>query len=280
MTSVALNQATFEAVDTPALLEAAVGAGVRQVGLWRHKLAPWGARGVARLARDAGVELTSLCRGGFFSAPSEDERRAAVADTCVAIEEAAELGCPTLVLVCGPAADGDLPAARARIASGIERVVPVAADHGVMLAIEPFHPVFAADRSAIVTLDQACDIAERFDADRVGIALDTFHVWWDPRLPGAVARAAGRIATLQLADWPAAMGVPLRGRALPGDGVAPLAAIVALALDAGYDGPLEVEVLSEEVWARPPLEAAQAARAGAERVLAAARGATAPEHVS
>ena len=271
MTSVALNQATFESVDTLAFLEATAAAGLSEAGLWRHKLAPWGAAGVARLARDAGITVTSLCRGGFFTAPSEREQRRAVLDTRAAIEEAAALACPTLVLVCGPAANGDLVGARATIARAIGEVAPVAAEHRVTLAIEPFHPVFAADRSAIVTLDQACDIAEQFDPQHVGIAVDTFHVWWDPGLEPALARAAGRIATLQLADWPAEMGVPLRGRALPGDGVAPLAEIVALVLAAHYDGPAEVEVLSEEVWARPPVDVARTARERSEAVLAAAR---------
>jgi sugar phosphate isomerase/epimerase len=200
MTSVALNQATFEAVETPAFLEAAVDEEVREVGLWRHKLAPWGAGGMSQLAERAGIEVTSLCRGGFFTAPSQTERSRAVADTCAAIKETAALPCPTPVLVCGPAADGDLPGARATI-----------------------------------------------------------------------ARAADRIATLQLADWPVSMGVPLRGRALPGHGVAPLAEIVALVLAAGYDGPVEVEVLSEDVWARPAHEVARTARERTEHVIAAAR---------
>ena len=271
MTSIALNQATFEAIETPAFLEATRAAGLTEVSLWRHKLPPWGTVGVAQLARETGLVVTSLCRGGFFTAPSKRERRGAVRDTCTAIEQAAALGCRTLVLVCGPAADGDLPGARATIARALEDVVPIAAEHGVTLAIEPFHPVFAADRSAIVTLDQACDLAERFAPAHVGVAVDTFHLWWDPGLARAIARAAGRIATLQLADWPASMGVPLRGRALPGDGVAPLADIVALVLAAGYDGPVEVEVLSEEVWARPALDVARTARERTERIMAAAR---------
>jgi sugar phosphate isomerase/epimerase len=271
MARAALNQATFERIGTEAFLEAAAAAGVQEVGLWRHKLPAAGAAAAGALAASAGVRVTSLCRGGFFTGATQAERRRAIADTCAAIEEAAALGCPTLVLVCGPAADGDLPGARAVIARAVEEVVPVAADHGVTLAIEAFHPVFAADRSAIVTLDQACELAERFDSAHVGVAVDTFHLWWDPGLERAIARAAGRIATVQLGDWPAVMGVPLRGRALPGDGVAPLAEVLALVLAAGYDGPVEVEVLSEEVWARPPDAVARLARERTEELLAAAR---------
>lgn len=270
MLCAALNQATFERVSTPELLDVAARAGVHEVGLWRHKL-DGGADRVALLAEEAGVAVVSLCRGGFFTGPTRAERRRAVTDTCVAIEEAAAMRCPTLVLVCGPAADGDLPGARATIARALEDVVPVAAEHGVSLAIEPFHPVFAADRSAIVTLEQACELAERFEPAHVGIAADTFHLWWDPALRTSMARAAGRVATLQLADWPVEMGVPLRGRALPGDGVAPLADIVALALSGGYDGPVEVEVLSEDVWARPALEVAREAWERADRIVTAAR---------
>lgn len=270
MLRAALNQATFERVGTPELLDVAVEAGVHEVGLWRHKLAE-GADRVARLAEEAGVEVVSLCRGGFFTGPTRAERRRAVTDTCVAIEEAAAMRCPTLVLVCGPAADGDLPGARATIARALEEVAPVAAEHGVILAIEPFHPVFAADRSAVVTLEQACELAERFEPAHVGIAADTFHLWWDPVLRSSMARAAGRVATFQLADWPFEMGVPLRGRALPGDGVAPLAEIVALALAGGYEGPFEVEVLSEDVWARPALDVAREARERTDRIIMAAR---------
>ena len=246
---VALNQATFETADTSTFLAAAAAAGVTDVALWRHKLDG---------SDLSGFDVFGLCRGGFFTTPG------GVEDTRVAIEQAAAVDCPLLVLVCGGAADGDLVGARDQIARGIEAVLPVADEHGVQLAIEPFHPVFAADRSAIVTLDQACEMAERFD---IGVAVDTFHVWWDPGLDRAIARASGRILSLQVADWPAEMGVPLRGRVLPGDGVAPLGKIVAAVAATGYDGPVEVEVLGEDVWARDPFEIARLAVERTEALL-------------
>ena len=144
---------------------------------WRHQLG----QDSAAVLREAGLRVSCLCRGGFFTAPGADD------DNRRAVEEAAALGAPVLVLVCGPPVDGDLPGARATIAAGIERLLPFAAAHGVRLGIEPLHPMMVGERSAIVTLGEALALARR--STGVGVIVDAYHVFWDPRLDAELAGA-------------------------------------------------------------------------------------------
>ncbi|GIG61829.1 xylose isomerase [Longispora fulva] len=247
----ALNSATTKHWPLPDLVAGCVEAGVTQVGLWREDLVAPGPTGAASLLRDAGLTVTSLCRGGFFTTPDwyDDNRRA--------IEEAATIGAPELVLVSGglPPGSRDLDGTRDRITEAIGRLVPDALAAGVRLAIEPLHPMFASDRCAVSTLGQALDMAELFPVAAVGVVVDTYHVWWDPDVWRQIARAADRIACFQLADWitPLPAGV-LLGRGLPGTGCVDMARFVRAVDAAGYTGPVEVEVFHEEVWARPGAE--------------------------
>lgn len=244
-----INQATAETSGTEELLDACVAAGVPAVAPWRHKYVGGDVRRTRRALDGRGLRASSLCRGGFFTgtrSPAEARR-----DNRAAVEEAAELGAPVLVLVCGPVHDGRPVAAVDLIQAGIEDLLPFAADHDVVLAVEPFHPMFLAERSAIVTLDQAVDLVERIDHPHLGIAVDTYHVWWDPRLPQALERAAARTVSVHVADWLVPTPSVLTGRGLPGDGVADLAGIVGGLLRDGYEGSIEVEVLNEDVWATP-----------------------------
>jgi sugar phosphate isomerase/epimerase len=240
-----------------------VAAGVPGIGLWREPVAGYGLVESVRLVRSAGLSVTSLCRGGFFDADDwwADNRRA--------VDEAAALGSPVLVLVCGglPAGSKDLAGARARVADAVAALAPYAAEAGVTLGIEPLHPMFCADRCVINTLAQALDIAEQHPVGTVGVVVDTYHLWWDDRAADDVARAGPRIAAFQLADWvtPLPAGV-LTGRALPGAGCLDLPAWVDLVDAAGYAGPIEVEVFSEEVWARPGADVLAAAIAGFRQV--------------
>ncbi|MFJ9825977.1 sugar phosphate isomerase/epimerase family protein [Streptomyces sp. NPDC101160] len=247
---------TVKQLPLPDLVAQCVRLGVPGVGLWREPVREYGVEAAAALVRDAGLTVTTLCRGGFFTSEGwEAENRAA-------IDEAAALGTDTLVLVSGglPARGPglrDLPAARARIADAIAALAPYAAERGIRLAIEPLHPMFAADRCAICTLDQALDIAERFPAGEVGVVVDTYHLWWDDRAPAAVSRAGaeGRIHSFQLADWitPLPAGV-LNGRGQLGSGAIDLAAWCELVEQAGYSGPVEVELFNDELWARDGVE--------------------------
>ncbi|MFI6469323.1 sugar phosphate isomerase/epimerase family protein [Streptomyces sp. NPDC050516] len=249
-----INQMTVKQLSLPELVDACVRLGVRGVGLWREPVAAHGLDAAAKLVRGAGLEVTSLCRGGFLTAVDPAGRSAALDDNRAAIDEAAALGTDTLVLVSGglPAGSKDLAGARERVADALSCLAPYAASRGVRLAIEPLHPMFAADRCVVSTLDQALALAERFPASQVGVVVDTYHVWWDDTAPAAVARAgaAGRIHAFQLADWvtPLPAGV-LNGRGQLGDGSIDFAWWRSLVDAAGYSGPIEVELFNEELWA-------------------------------
>jgi sugar phosphate isomerase/epimerase len=245
----ALNQATTKQWPLDELVAGCAAAGVRGVGLWREEVQEYGLQKVAGLVRDAGLVVTSLCRGGFFDQPGwYDENRQA-------IEEAAVLGAPALVLVSGglPGASKDVDAARGHVQDALEALVPDALAAGVRLAIEPLHPMFCADRCVVSSLGQALDLAEPFPAAAVGVVVDTYHVWWDDRVWVQIARAGqhDRIACFQVADWitPLPAGV-LLGRGLPGTGCLQLRRFAAAVDAAGYDGFIEVEVFHADVWAR------------------------------
>lgn len=254
-----INQMTVRQLTLPELTEACTRLGVPGVGLWREPVRRYGVEAAARLVRDAGLAVTTLCRGGFLTATEPAARERALDDNRAALDEAAALGTDTLVLVSGglPPGSRDLPGARERVAEGIGVLAPYARERGVRLAIEPLHPMFAADRCAVSTLGQALDIAERFPAEEVGVVVDSYHVWWDDRAPLDVARAGagGRIHAFQLADWvtPLPAGV-LNGRGQLGDGAIDLRAWRERVDAAGYSGPVEVELFNEGLWARDGVE--------------------------
>ncbi|MGN6334205.1 MAG: sugar phosphate isomerase/epimerase family protein [Motilibacteraceae bacterium] len=250
-----LNQRTVPSWDVPQVVDACARAGVPAVGLWREPVAEAGLERSARLVREAGLRVSSLCRGGFLTASDPDEGRRAVADNRRALDEAATLGADCLVLVVGglPLGDQDLPGARQRVADRLAELVPYAAERGVRLALEPMHPLYCADRGVLSTLEQATDLAEQHPAAQVGVVVDAFHVWWDPRLAEQVHRAAERIASVQIGDWITPLPPDaLLSRGLPGDGHIDLASFLALTGEAGYRGDVEVEVFNAEVWAADP----------------------------
>lgn len=248
-----LNQITVNRWSVEELAAGCARAGVTTVGLWRDKVADAGLQVAARCVADAGLSVSSLCRGGFFPAPTAAERAARLDDNRRALEEAATLGTGVLYLVCGGVwPDRDLDAARGMVADGVAALVPDAAAAGVRLAIEPLHPMVCADRSVIVTLAQALDLAERFPSEVVGVAVDTYNVWWDPQVYTQIARAAGRIVSVQVSDWLVPLPDPVMGRGIPGDGCIQLRRLAQAVTAAGYHGPIEVEVFNQEVWDRPP----------------------------
>ncbi|CAL2059118.1 Sugar phosphate isomerases/epimerase [Streptomyces murinus] len=251
----AINQMTVKQLSLPELIAACGEFGIGKVGLWRAPVQAYGVPEAAALVRSAGLEVTTLCRGGFLTAVDPGERAAALADNRRAVDEAAALGTDTLVLVSGglPAGSRDLAGARERVADALAELAPYAGSHGVRLAIEPLHPMFAADRCVVSTLAQALDLAERFPAHQVGVAVDTYHIWWDDQAPAGIARAGaqGRIHTFQLADWttPLPAGV-LNGRGQIGDGAIDMREWRGRVEAAGYTGPIEVELFNDELWAR------------------------------
>jgi sugar phosphate isomerase/epimerase len=250
-----INQMTVKQLSLPELTAACRDLGVGNVGLWREPVQAYGVEAAAKLVRDAGLNVTTLCRGGFLTAIDADERAKALADNRRAVDEAATLGTDTLVLVSGglPTGDKDLRAARERIADALAELGPYAEQHGVRLAIEPLHPMYASDRCVVSTLTQALDLAERFPAHQVGVTVDTYHIWWDDRAPEQIARAGagGRIHTFQLADWttPLPEGV-LNGRGQIGDGAIDMREWKGYVEAAGYTGAIEVELFNEGLWAR------------------------------
>jgi sugar phosphate isomerase/epimerase len=246
-----LNQITVDQWTLPEVVEGCLRAGITMIAPWREPVARVGLDAAARLIADAGLAVSSLCRGGFFPAAGERERRRADDDNRRAVDEAAALGTDVLVLVCGPPLGRDLPQARADIAAGIERLAPYAADHGVRLGIEPLHPMMIGERSAIVTLGEALDLAAPFDADQVGVVVDAYHVWWDPALERELGRATGRVAGFHVSDWLVPTRDLLQGRGMMGDGIIDLRRIRQLVEATGYDGPIEVEVINRDLWRLP-----------------------------
>ncbi|OAH12150.1 inosose isomerase [Streptomyces jeddahensis] len=250
-----INQMTVKQLTLPELVSACVDLGVPGVGLWREPVQQYGVEAAAKLVRDAGLTVTTLCRGGFLTAIDPVERAEALGDNHAAIDEAATLGTDTLVLVCGglPAGSKDLHGARERIADALAVLAPYAAERGVRLAIEALHPMYASDRCVVSTLGQALDLAERFPAEQVGVTVDTYHIWWDDQAAAQIARAgaAGRIHSFQLADWttPLPEGV-LNGRGQIGDGAIDMREWRGYVEAAGYTGPIEVELFNDGLWAR------------------------------
>jgi len=245
------NQITADPYDMRAVVDACVRHDIRRIALWRHKVAELGVRATADLVRDAGMSVSSLCRGGFFPAATAAERQTRIDDNRRALEETAELGTNVLVLVCGPAPTKDLESARAMVVDGIAALLPDAERLGITLGVEPLHPIYAGDRSVVVTLGQANTIAEQFPKALVGVVVDVYHVWWDPCINEEIARAGDRILGFHVSDWLVPSPDPLMGRGLMGDGVIDLKGLRAAVESVGYQGPIEVEIFNQKVWDMP-----------------------------
>jgi sugar phosphate isomerase/epimerase len=249
-----LNQATVQNVTVTDAIDLCVRHDIAAIGLWRDKVAEAGLAATAAAARAAGVHVSSLCRGGFFTHADPGRRAAAAADNRAAVLEAAALGADALILVAGGLVPGskNLPLARRMIADAVAELVPFAQQAGVRLGIEALHPMFCADRCAISRLGEAVDLAVQFPAEAIGVVVDTYHVWWDAQLAADIGRAAGRIVSYQLCDW--VLPLPqdmLLGRGHLGDGFIDFGTITAMVLAAGYAGFAEVEIFNQEIWDTP-----------------------------
>ena len=245
------NQITAERASLKQVVDACARHGVPYVAVWRHKLAELGVKAAACLLRDAGVRVSSVCRGGMFPAATREERAARIEENRRAVDQAAVLGAEVLVLVCGAAPDKDIAAGRRMVADGIAELVPYARERGVRLGIEPMHPGFAAERSCITTLREARLLAERFDPSSVGVVADVYHIWWDPELYDQLARAAGRLLGFHVSDWLVRVHDILMNRGMMGDGVIELCRIRTAVEQAGYAGAIEVEIFNQAVWDTP-----------------------------
>jgi sugar phosphate isomerase/epimerase len=242
-----LNTITVKGLTLAQCIEACARHGIPGISPWRDVLQAMGTQQAAKHIRDAGLKVTGLCRGGMFNLPGaiEDNRRA--------IAEAHAIGADCLVMVCGglPQGSKDLPGARQNMRDGLHAILPEARAAGVTLALEPLHPMTCADRSVLSTLSQALDLCDEL-GEGTGVAVDVYHVWWDPDLARQMARAAGRIAGFHVCDWKVPTTDLVFDRGLPGEGVIDIPAIRAMAEAAGWTGGVEVEILSSHWWAQDP----------------------------
>src|SRR6185295_13453927 len=250
-----INSITVKSWSLEQLVDGCTRAGIGGISPWRDIVQTCGVARAGSLIRDAGLAVTGLCRGGLFTAPDQAGRQAALDDNRRAIDEAAGIGARCLVLVAGglPKGSRDLADAQAQVRDGLAALLPYARAAKVPLAIEPLHPMFAADRACVNTLAHALDLCDQL-GDGAGVAVDTYHVWWDPELPRQIARAGNRILAYHVNDWLVPTTDLLLDRGMMGDGVIDLRGIRALVETTGYAGHCEVEILSNKWWQRDPDE--------------------------
>jgi sugar phosphate isomerase/epimerase len=247
-----LNQITTANWSVREAVEGCVRHGVPSIALWRHKIEEAGLDFCVRLVKDAQLHVSSVCRGGMFPAPTEADRKKNIEDNFRAADEAAALHADSLVMVVGGCNGVGLEDARTMVADGIAALVPYARERGVRIGLEPLHPMYAAERSVLVTIGQALKLASAYSPEEVGVVLDTFHIWWDPQVAELIAQAAGRIYGFHVSDWLVPLPDILLGRGLMGDGVIDNRKLLALVEQAGYKGPIEVEIFNRALWDTDP----------------------------
>jgi sugar phosphate isomerase/epimerase len=224
--------------------------GVKGITVWRDAFANRNIRQTGQLLRDHGLKIVSLCRGGFFPAKEKGKRQTAIEDNLKAIDEAVELGAPLIVLVCGADPAQSLEDSRQQIQEGIETVLPKAKAAGIKLAIEPLHPMYADTRSAINTLAQANDMASEINSPYVGVAVDVYHLWWDPFLEQEIKRCGenNHLFAFHICDWNSPTTDMLNDRGLMGDGCIHVNKIRSWVEATGFNGFYEVEIFSNKYW--------------------------------
>ena len=235
-------------IETAAIKYAA--AGVKGITVWRDALEGRDIRKTGNLLRDEGLSVVSLCRGGFFPNTDKNKRQLAIDDNRKAIEEAAALGTSLIVLVCGADPTQSLEDSRKQIQEGIETVLDEASAAGVKLAIEPLHPMYADTRSAINTLAQANEMAEAINSPWVGVAIDVYHLWWDPALEQEIQRCGkhNHLFAFHICDWKSPTTDMLLDRGLMGEGCVPVRKIRSWVEATGFNGFNEVEIFSTQYW--------------------------------
>ena len=248
----------------PQIIEACVRRGIRAISPWRDQVAAAGLAEVSRLVRTHGLELSGYCRGGMFPAADAAGLQAARDDNRRAVDEAAELGARCLVLVVGglpgalqgKPAHKDIAGARAQVRDGIADLLDYARQARMPLAIEPLHPMYAADRACVNTMEQALDLCDELDPARsgaLGVAVDVYHVWWDPKLQQQIARAGGqRLLAFHVCDWLTPTADLLNDRGMMGDGVIDIPRIRGWVEAQGFAGYSEVEIFSSGHWWQRP----------------------------
>jgi sugar phosphate isomerase/epimerase len=247
-----LNQITISSWSVSQAVEGCVRHGIPSIALWRHKIEEAGLASCVRHVKDAGMHVSSVCRGGMFPGPTAAGRQKNLEDNFRAVDEAAALRADSLVLVVGGGAEVGLVEARKMVADGVAALVPYARQHGVKLALEPLHPMYAAERSVVNTIGQALELASAFAAHEVGLVLDVFHIWWDPQVLPLIAQCRGRIYGFHVNDWLVPLPDLLLGRGMMGDGVIDNRMLRHAVDEAGYLGPIEVEIFNRAIWDSDP----------------------------
>ncbi len=247
-----INTATVRQQWTlPQIIEGCVRQEIRAIAPWRDQVAACGLKTAADLVERHDLRVSGYCRGGMFTAPDKAGRQAALDDNRRAVDEALALNAECLVLVVGGLATGsrDIADARQQVRDGIASVLDYSRAQGMKLAIEPLHPMYAADRACVNTLKQANDLCQALGPG-VGVAVDVYHVWWDPELAAEIARAGtnGWLHAFHVCDWLVPTRDLLLDRGMMGDGVIDIAGIRRQVEAAGYDGTVEVEIFSAENW--------------------------------
>lgn len=227
------------------------GLDIGGITVWRDALQGRDITKTGRMLRDSNLEIISLCRGGFFPHSDENGRRLAIDDNKRAIDEAAALGAPQVVLVCGAVPGQPLTESRKQIKDGIFALLEHAGATGVRLAIEPLHPMYADNRSAINTLAQANDMAEQINSPLIGVAVDVYHLWWDPDLEKEIKRCGknDNLFAFHICDWKTPTLDLLNDRGLMGEGCINIKEIRGWVEETGFSGFNEVEIFSNKYWA-------------------------------
>ena len=226
-------------------------AGIHGITIWRNVLENQNLKEAKNMLDDFGMDVVSVARGGFFPFVEKEKRQTSIDDNLWAIEQAAGVGAPVIVLVCGADGRQSLEKSREQIKEGIIKVLPDAKAAGVKLAIEPLHPMYAGDRSAINTLAQANQMAEEINSEYVGVAVDVYHLWWDNNLENEIKRCGGNdnLLAFHVCDWNVPTVDFLNDRGLMGDGCINVPQIRGWVEETGFNGYNEVEIFSDKYWA-------------------------------
>ena len=254
--ALAMNSATVKSLNLAQLVDGCARAGITAIAPWRDLVQAVGIPQAGKMIRDAGLKVTSLVRAGLFTAADEAGRRAAIDDNRRALDEAVGIGAANLLLIAGglPPGSKDIIGARQQVRDGLATFLPFARQANMPLALEPLHPMTAADRGCVTTLGNANDLCDEL-GDGLGVAIDVYHVWWDPALPREIARAGKRILGYHVCDWLVPTKDLLLDRGMPGDGVIDLRTIRVMVEATGYNGLIDVEIFSaQNWWKREPSE--------------------------
>ncbi len=250
MNKLCVHTITTKPLDFETACKAYAQRGIKGITIWKDAIENIPVKKVLEILKETQLEVVSYCRGGFFPSIDAEKRKKAIEDNKKLIEEAHAISAPILVLVCGADPAQPLSESVLQIKEGIEALLPLAEKLNVKLGIEPLHPMYADDRSAINTLKQANDLAEALDSNQVGVAVDVYHLWWDPELKKEIIRCGklNKLFAFHICDWVTPTQDLLLDRGLMGDGCIPIKNIRSWVEETGYDGYNEVEIFSKKWW--------------------------------